>query len=490
MNKFIVILLTIANFMGSLYSQEISTQEEAFVHKINHTITALKNNKSLVWRDFNLSESPIIITFSNQHVYAFGLKSTNPAWEVKSDGELPILFSNLDQWGVSKVSMQDKFNLDGQDVFVFSIDENEKCAFPDRPILVLVHELFHLYQFEHFDKNQDFGRYADQSNIENLSLIALEERILIDFLKAGKGQKLEALKNYMAVNQARNLIMDPSSIAWERFQQVMEGLADYASIEALDTFSIVPQFNGERHLQYLLAGYIHSDDPSELAMKWRHYAVGATLGKALDFLEVPDWKDQIEFKGESQASILEKTIRLSKNESKKRLKRLKKLYGYHQFKSDIEKKVNGFNQMIEGLMQDYEAQEGFVVVLERPREIGINGGGSSYGIFHLENERTVSVKDKSLSVSTDNKWKIELKEIPFLFQNMSGSRILKVDHDLNLILDGKSYSLDYLKTTRENIPFRSLSWDCQTSTFESIDRDGEIFCDENGLSIFFPSNDS
>jgi|GEM_PF-2518247 len=488
MNKFVIFFITITVILfgsfGPLSSQEISLKEKAFVLKISQTIHSLKNRSNTIWKNYNLSDTPVIVSFSNEHIYAFNLKSNNPAWKILDETETETLFSDTDPWGINKITMQDKFIVDGTETFVFRIDENENNGFADRPVLVLVHELFHRYQFANFKKSDDVGRYEDQSNIENLSMIELEERILIDFLKVPKNEKLEALKNFMAVNQARNQIISKASIKWERFQQVMEGLADYAATETFDTFPIIEKFDGEKHLQILLSGYIYSEDPQELAVKWRHYGVGAALGKALDFLKVSGWKDRVEL-GESQGSILEKSIVLSNTEIKKRLAQLKNRYKYTELKQNIEKKVNGFREMMEDLRLDYEAQDGFVVLIEKPYEISINGGGSTCGIFHLDYGMTVSVKDKSFSSSTDNTWKIELKEIPFLLQNRDGSRILKVDHELNMLLDGKAVSIQDLKSSKKERPFKTLSWDCQTSSFESVEREGHIICDDEGLSIIY-----
>jgi hypothetical protein len=487
MNKFIVIVFTLVTLISSLsFAGEISSKESGFIEKISQTIDHLNDNKNLVWKNYNLSDTPIIITFSNKHIYAFGLKSDNPVWQKKIVGNSSILFSDFDHWGLTQITMQDKFLVDGYESFVFTINETEATnGFIDRPILVLVHELFHRYQFANFKKMQNVGEYLDRSNIENLGLINLEERILIDFLRGKKEHKLEALKNYIAVNQTRNKLIHESSVKWERFQQVMEGLADYASVQTFDTFPVISNFKGEKHLQFIIAGYVYSEDSQELAVKWRHYGVGAALGKALDFMEVSDWKEQIEMLGESQASILEKTIHLSDDEIASRLAAVKVNYGYDKIHESINGKVTGFTQMIDDLMSDYQAEDGFVVTIERPQEVGINGGGSSCGIYHLENGLTVSVKDKSVSSSTDNLWKIELKEIPFLFQNGRGARIIKVDHNLEVILDGKTYSIDSLKNNPKINTFKSLSWNCKTSAFESIDREGRIICDDRGLSILF-----
>lgn len=475
----LIIGLSVVSPMRSLHSEEISAKEQQFVIKIRQTIDRLNNEKGLVWKDFDLN-CPIVVTFSKKHIYAFGLKSQNPLWQVKNDG---ILFSDVDHWGVTAVAMQDKFLVDNEEAFVFSIDLNEENSFADRPILVLVHELFHRYQFAHFKRMEDIGYYSDKLNRENLSLIALEERILVDFLKIKKEYKLDVLKDYMAVNLKRQQIMNPSSVKWEQFQQVMEGLADYVSIETFDHFSILEKFDGHRHLQFTLSGYIYSEDAQELAVKWSHYGLGATLGKALDFLNVADWKAQIE-EGKTQGQILKEVLELSDEEVNRRSNFAKEFYKYDEIAKEIDVKVTSFTEMVDGLMAGYESQEGVVAMIERPRDVGINGGGSSLGIYHLENGTTVSVKDKSFSSATDNSWKLELKEVPFLLQNGGGARIIKIDHHSKIVLDGKVYTLKELRQEKHKKSFKTLFWDCSTSVFES-DREGKLIVSHEGLEVIF-----
>ncbi len=491
MNKLIIILtFSLMSLFGYASTAEISKKEAQFVEKISQTTDFLahQNSANKVWKSFDLSKTPVIVTFSNNNIYAFGLKNPSSAWQKKSIGKQNVLFSEIDHWGLNKVSMQAGFLVDGEEAFVFNIDESEGKGLTERPIMVLVHELFHHYQFEHFKEPTEFGNYTDQMNIQNLSLINLEERILIDFLKVKEEYKLDMLKNYMAVNETRKQLIDPDSIRWERFQQVMEGLADYASIQTFNSFPIIPEFNAQKHLQYVLAGYIYSEDPQELAVKWRHYGVGATLGIALDYLKIKDWKEQIEKGDESQISILEKHVKLSDMEVQNRLAIVKQNYNYDEIEQELTGKVQSFQSMISDLMGDYQKQKGLIVTIQKPYDASVNGGGSSHGIFHLEDGLTVSVKDKSFSASTDNLWKIELKEIPFIFQDSSCSRILKVDDQLEIVLDGTSHTLESLKKPHHPIFFNSISWDDKTSSFESHDREGRLLYTEDGFFINFRSS--
>lgn len=480
MNK-IVLFLAFLVINCSINANEISLKESEFVRKIAQTVEHLHEQKGIVWKSYDLSDSPLIITFSNQHIYAFGLKSDHPAWEVKHIDHISVLYSQEDHWGITNISMQDKFVVDGQETFVFHIDENSPNQFEDRPLLVLVHELFHRYQFGHFKPISYSGAYLDQYNIENLSLIQLEERVLIDFLKAKAQDKLERLKDFVAIHQTRIQMIDPLSIRWEEVQQMMEGLADYSSIQTFASFPILPRFDVNKYLQSTLAGYVYSQDPQELAVKWRHYGVGATLGVALDYLNVTDWKEQIEQGETSQVALIEKAIKLSDVERNSRLDRIKNEYHYHEIFQDLTQKVENHKTKLGRLMNDYINQEGAVITLNRPRDITINGGGTSYGIFHLDEGITVSVNDTSFSSTTDDLWKLKVDEIPFLFQNGAGERILKVDHDLVLFLDDQPYSIDELKRQTDPIPFQTIAWSCKTSTFESHSRSGTI----HGLSIMF-----
>ncbi|HRD56223.1 MAG TPA: hypothetical protein PLC42_07495 [Parachlamydiaceae bacterium] len=467
----------------------LSASEESFVEKIQLTVDALSSEKDLVWKKFDLLETPLVITFSNEHIYAFGLKKNHAAWQEKKIGNSAVLFSEKDHWNLKEIAMQDQFLLDGQKVFVFRIDEETNPnTFVERPILVLVHELFHRYQFGHFERLRDVGQYADSLNIENLALIHLEERILIDFVTAEETDKLNILKNYMAVHQARSKIISPSSLNWEYFQQMMEGLADYASIQTFKTFPVIPGFSEKKHLFHLFSGYVHSQDPQELAVKWRHYGVGAMVGFALDFLNVQDWKERVET-GEAQGIILKEALALKDEEVFDRLELMKTLYGYDAIFLNIEQNVNDFEKKLENYLAAYEAEKGIVAHIGRPFDASINGGGSNYGIFHLQDGNTMLVKDRSFSSTADNLWEIEFKDVPLFFQDKAGDRIVKVDPDLKLLVDGVSYSAKELIETKAPLSFESIYWDCSTSRFKSSGRTGELYFNEEGFFVNFYKRD-
>lgn len=480
MKLFIKALTVLTILCTSLFSSE-----ESLIKKIHSTVTVLSSEKGHVWKDFDLLETPLVITFPNGHVYAFGLKTNNLKWQTKQIENATFLFSDQDHWNLSQIAMQDKFLIDGQEAFVFRIDEDKNPAnFKERPILVLVHELFHRYQFSHFEGVKDIGQYADGLNIENLALIHLEERILTDFIMAEESDKLDILKNYMAIHEIRSRIINPSSLNWEYFQQMMEGLADYTSIQTFKKFQVLENFSDKHHLNHLFTGYIHSKDPQELAVKWRHYGVGAMIGFSLDFLHVENWKDRVE-KGEPQGVILKEALFLSETEKNHRIGHMKALYDYDLVFSKMEQKVNSFQEMLESYLSEYDAEDGIIAHIGRPSGVNINGGGSNYGIFHLQDGNTMLLKDKSFSSSPDNSWEIEFKDIPLFFQDKAGDRIVKVDPDLQIMIDGIKHPAKKLMETKQTLFFDTIFWECETSRFKSTLRSGQIEFNSDGFFVNF-----
>lgn len=483
MKYLLFLIFNLFLFVSLLNGDQIVDQEEILISKLCDTIEFLENNENTVFNSFHLSETPIVITFPNQHIYGLSMKSKNPVWKKKVIKGKSVLYTEKDEWGVLKNAMQDNFLLDGENVFVFSMQINENQGFLEKPIMVLIHELFHKYQFAHFKGVSEFGEYRDSHQIENLTWINIEERLLVDFLSVRKEDRLDVLKYYMAVYLTRKNLIHEDSVKWECFQQLMEGLADYASIETFNQFEDLSHVKMHKHLQYLLMGYIQSIDQQDLAVKWRHYGVGATLGVALDFLQVKDWKKRIQVDGETQISILEKEIVLSDKEIKKRLDYVKKRYGYREIYREMESHVNGFNEMLNAYIEDHQNEEGIVVTIERPFDVAINGGGSSVGIYHLEDGTSISVKDRSYSSSTDDLWKLEIKQDSYLLQDRMGSRKIKLCKDVKVQVEGVHYFIHELLDLEEAIEFESISWDCDKSKFQSNQRKGWLRIENEEIII-------
>ncbi len=484
-NLFLSLFLICTGFFGfnCLEATDVLPQELTYVERLSQTIDLLHQKQDDVWSGYDISQTPIVVSFANGHIYAFNLASKNPVWEKREVQGQTVLFTTEDPWGVTAVAMQDKFPMEGEEVFAFNVglmQDNKKMDY--MPLLVIVHELFHRYQFNEFIEESVFGAYQDRENIENLTLIKLEENILIDFLRAPESEKIEHLKDFVAVHRSRKAVMKSSSVLWENHQQRMEGLADYVSIRSQDAFGIIPEFSGEEHIAKILGSYVQNRDITEFAVKWRHYGVGAALGYGLDHVRAVNWKEKVEKNGISLADQLEQSLRMTSLEIQGRVWKAKHHYQYKNVKKEIAGRSATYQADMTAMMDRYKDAPGVVLMVERPRDVGINGGGNTGGIYHLSDGSTVSVNDSSVSASSDNLWKIEVRAVPFFFQQ-GNNRWLKVDENLTIFLDGQEFLLKDLLENQEPKNFNVISWKGKSCDFESVDRPGRLEIQNGQIKI-------
>ncbi len=186
--------------------------------------------------------------------------------------------------------------------------------------MFLVHERFHVYQIQYFESEKSSGQevegemaYPESENSENIALMQLEELVLLDFMKALDGnahaEATAQLKTFIAINKQRRKLLSHSSLVWEARQQIVEGLADYAAAKNLDVFAYFGERTGQKHILNTMQRYAQDDDINERAPKWRHYGVGASLGYALDFLNVNHWKKNVEQNVPFTSDVRRKSLR-------------------------------------------------------------------------------------------------------------------------------------------------------------------------------------
>ena len=200
LNCFILALLL--SFF-SLKADEFQTiQQVDRLLKENHSPKSEK-----VWPQFDLTSSPVMITFKNGHIYAFHLKSQNPQWKKIEVNGTPVLFSEIDHWGISGSAMNPQFPIEGQMAYVFNLDNSSMDI--QKLFEILVHERFHRYQFDHFPMDQMKGSYTEDMNIGNLTLMQMEEMALAQFFQAAGNPELqkEYLLDFAAINQTRRAML-------------------------------------------------------------------------------------------------------------------------------------------------------------------------------------------------------------------------------------------------------------------------------------------
>lgn len=482
MKNLYVLLTTLLVVMSSF----VIADEAQSVKTIAQTIEGLHQHHDQVWDGYDISTTPVVITFKNGHIYAFNLKSQDPAWKRITVAGKTVLFSDKDKWGVTQVAMQAGYKIEGQSAFVINIEVMDNADEPHMAFLVFVHERFHEHQFAYFAQHEEgAGNYTDHLNTDSLVLMQLEELILVDYLKADTdAARVEALKDFLAVNKKRSAMMSHSSVLWEHHQQIMEGLADYTSIKTYEVLPIIAGFDSRQHLLETVQKYVDSDQITERAMKWRHYGVGATLGHALDFLQV-EWKGQVEYDAISQVEILEKALPMSDTEVETRVEKVKSAHDFAGINARITAIVEKHQAYLASLQNDFDAAEGIVVSVGKPMRSGVSGGGRNRGMFFLEDGSTISLNDHSVSTTSDKLWKIEFNDVQHMFQSRKGARTFKIDSNLMIQIDGKTYLASDLVKSNAVKSFTSIQWKSNACSFQSSQRPGTLKVQDGEVVVMF-----
>ncbi len=473
-------------FSYSLFADEklnIETQQVALVAKILQNSTTSKMQQ--VWPGYNLRSKPVFITFGNGHIYAFNFKFKEGDWKKTNVDGVEVLYTDKDKWGLTSAPMQFDFEINGQEAFVYRLDMMNGPAF--LPFFVLVHERFHVHQIQYFESEKQQNEfecdYPESDNAENLALMQMEELVLLDFMKSLSNNTYEDtklhLKTYISIHQERQKLLSANSVKWEARQQIVEGLADYASAKNLDVFAYFGEKMGQKHLLETMHNYTQDDDITARALKWRHYGVGASIGYALDFLQVSNWKKDVEHNVALQ-TILEKNLKLSPSEAQALFQQAAQKYNHESLRKTIKEKIEAYNNMLRSHKERYQNLPGIVVNVQSPPDTGLSAGGYSKGVYSLADGSMFSVEDTSKTSSADNRWILEFKSMPYLFQTNDGFRRFKVSReDLQIIVDGKACSLQNLGQKS----FRSLTVKSGSCSFKSVQNQGTVALRNGELQI-------
>lgn len=480
---FILLSSFLCYSLFSFDSFEQETRQIGLVSKIIKNSSLSKMNE--VWPNYNLRSKPIFITFSNGHIYAFNIQLSETEWKKMNIEGMDVFHTNKDRWGITSAPMHFNFEINGQEAFVYRLDLMSGAPF--FPFFILVHERFHVYQMKNFESerlNQE-NNYTESENIQNLSLMQLEELVLLDFMNAlafnAETEALVHLKTFLSINKKRQKILNSSSFMWEARQQMVEGLADYTAAKNLDVFGYFGEKMGQKHILQTMKSYTKEDDISERALKWRHYGVGASLGYALDFLKVVNWKKDVEQNIPLQI-LLEKNLKVSPEEIDFLFQQATEKYDYNKLCREIKEKIEAYNNMLNNHMDRFNNLPGIVVNIQTPPNSGLSAGGRSRGVYSLANGSMLSHEDTSKTSSADNCWMLELESMPYLFQTNDGFRRFKTSLEgLELIIDGQVYSPHHLNQKT----FRQLVLKGKSCTFKSSRNPGRISLKNGELNITY-----
>lgn len=484
----VIIFSTIAFQSEAIIEQPTKSIESSIPSKellsIDRIVNIIEktNETNTAWPGYEISNVPVVIWFDSGHIFAINVNSSDKFWEKIHVRNTNVLFSTEDHWGFTKHEIHHKYPFENQNVYLFHF--NLSSNFSPLPFIIFLHERFHPHQVANFINAKDVSEgYKDHLNPENLALIHLEHEVLIDFLRSFDQHKLEHLKDFYAVHKARLAFLNPSSVVWERHQQRMEGLADYVSFKTSDLTHGIPEFKGKLQLLFTLQAYSRDQNISELAIKQRHYGVGATLAYALDYLKVNNWKMMVESDGKGLDEIFMDEISLSDEESSERIERVKKLYEYEKIKKDLAESIEKYQDQIAGLINDYQTKQGITVVIQKPQGVSVNGGGSDIAMFFLPDGSTLSIDNTSVASTLDNNWKLSLNNVPYLFQTKTEAREFKCEEDLEIVIDQYSFKLRDLIKNGLPKAFKTISWKGKIGEFSSDVHPGSIEVREGKVCV-------
>jgi len=462
----------------------IDAQELDAVRTVAYTIEATHtSNGNPVWEGYDISTSPLIISFANGHVYAFNFHSSNPRWHALPISHSTVLYSSDDPEGISKIPMNPSYVLEGQSAFLYQLDLIDGPSY--LPFLVLIHERFHQFQFQNFKPGIRSGGYQDHLNAQNLALVQLEELILTDFLKAEDAvTKMDRIKDFVAIRELRFRDLNPSSIHWEQDQQRMEGLAEYVSIKMYEAFPLIPDYDGPLHMQTMMEMYSKDENIADRAIKHRHYGVGASIAIALDFLKAQDWKAQTQ-QGAPLDTLLMQNVKLNPKDLISRVEKIKNEYGFTTIYAAINAKINSYQKEIDDIINDFQEQPAVEVALFKPRGMGMSGGGTNLQMFHLADGGTLSVDNSSVNTTPDNTWKFSLTNMPVVIQKRTGEIDFKVEKNLQIVINNKSFNLEQLLKSNREFVFNKISWKGGCCEFYSEEYPGTLSVRDNKIYIMF-----
>ncbi|WP_058473103.1 hypothetical protein [Legionella quateirensis] len=445
MGKIIYLLLSFLIMTNNLFA---NNNELLLTRELSQSL-ALINSNANIWPKFKISSKPIIVYFSNQHHYAYYFSPINSNWKIQSDQSFPVYFLDHDEYEIDNLSWSDGNIIDGQPSFVFGLETIKDIS--NRDILhLLFHERFHIFQFEDFPVQiYNFGTYTGFNQIENVKLTYIEDLALGEYLT---NDNIEALKDYVAINQYRQKLMGDISTIYEATKENMEGIADYYG------WSVAISNEAERN-QAMITTYKNKcgiDKLIKCQLQDRYYFTGAAVGIALDNLSVGDWKDKLVKNKSFIRNQLHQYFSFSDTQISQRVNQAKERYNYAEITRPIEVAIERYKERRSKEMNSYNNQPGVKLNIER-RPCNLFGMTMADENFYIDSNIQLYINQIGNSSCPDHSIIVNYFNIPYVLKTENIGRIqVKIDNDTLLEIDGKSISAKDLSATDTAIDFNNL----------------------------------
>lgn len=133
-------------------------------------------------------------------------------------------------------------------------------------------------------------------------------------------------------------------------------------------------------------------------------------------------------------------------------------------------------------MSSFENSDGIKIYLKCPPRIF--GGGHAEDVFVLQDGKTITVSDSSLSQTSEKDWIFQTQNIPQVLGKGS-LKAFKAEDNLLVFVDDRAIRLyDLLKQNKE-LDFNNLAWEGDTTAFTSK-RPGKIVSHDGAIFINYP----
>lgn len=428
----------------------------------------------IIWPNFNLHNTPIIVHEETPLLLGFNLFPNDQSWISTPDfGNAWI--NTQDFQNLHRINIHPAYPIENKFAYIFSLAPKGNIS---RRYQAFVHEKFHFFQYENFVLD-DPGLFRDHLNLDIQWLIFLENAALMSLLDDITSE--EKMKDVVAIFEKRRRLMHQDSVNWDRYQNRMEGIAEYVDVKTFIELPIleIPSLSILR--DYSKKNF--SDDISEIidsSIKWRYYSVGAISGLALDVLELPNWKAQVT-NNASPLEILSMHFNLSDAEIHDRVQKLESQFDVNVQKEKIIASIKSYQFDIDSIEKQYNEMPGFDfqwnVHLSCP-----SGAYSEKGYYLADGNRiSLSTTSSELCKKENETYSADLLKHPIMYSYRYDGYRLKIDPAATIELNGKKIDPSMLEVSGK---VNSLK--IESETFSLSYQGNLCYQQEQGKTIFQP----
>lgn len=451
--------------VANTYAQNV---EHDFALQMQKTISYVKEHSSDVWPGFHLSATPIVVYFTDRdksysHLYAFNFKPVNPAWLPLNFNQSPVYYLDKDIYNISSIAWGFK-TIDGQRSFIFDPDPKQDSL---QNVANTVY--FRFFNYQHFHNESNFPQndpweYPDYNGLQQLmqvKLSYLELEALKNYLQIeDTTQKENSLKDAVAINQYRAMILDAGSKQYDSYLSRNWGLSGYVSWKSLNPL------HDTQYIQALNTNCNISSSSNFESIRScleydRYNFLTLVYGLSLDRHLNSEWKKEVETNKASPEVLLQRYYRFSNEEAEARVNYIIKndKYNFSKLSLIVESKLNPFIEDTNKLQESYRQHPGIELqVFYQPAYENLKSdvrvkNSTETKSYYINNKTELYTNYSGNGGNYDErKLSINFHNIPYFYNNVLNTPFgmqwgkFKVTPDTKLIIDRRVYTIgDFMK---------------------------------------------